>query len=68
MFNYDPAAHRCPVRDIITAWAVAMAVIAMLLLLPNFAQNKIADSAVLDAGTAVDPTPMRNQEVVAESR
>lgn len=49
MHDYDIASQRVSVGGIVTAWAVAFALFAVLLALSNFPHMKIADSA--DVGT-----------------
>ena len=49
MDDYDASIHRVAVRDITMAWAIAVTLLAVLLVLPNYTVMNFADSA--DIGT-----------------
>lgn len=68
MHDYDPSSHHIPMRDIITAWAVAIAVYAILLVLPDFARTDNANSAEVSTKTAIEQTIPRDTDFFADSR
>ena len=68
MHDYDPSSLQIPLRDVIVAWAVAMAAVAMLLILPEFARKKYADSAEVGTKTAIEQTIPRDADFFADSR
>ncbi len=68
MHDYDLSSHQIPLRDIIMAWAVAIAVVAILLVLPELVQKKNAGSAEVGTKTAIEQTIPRDTDFFADGR
>ncbi len=66
MDPYDPYTHRALVRDILVSWAIAVALLGVMLVLPHGDRPDLAGSAQIGADAAIskatglDPdTPLR---------
>jgi len=68
MHDYDPSLQQIPLRQIVVAWAVAMATVAILLVLPEFVQRMRADSAEVGMKTAIEQTIPPDTDLFANSR
>lgn len=68
MHDYEPSSHRIPLRDIITAWVVALAVCAILLVLPGSSRKDDADGADVGIKTAIEQAIPRNTDLMVEGR
>ena len=68
MQDYDPFAHLFPLQDVLVAWAVALAVCAVLFVAPEFARNSDAGSADVGIAAAMETTIPRNTDLIAESQ
>lgn len=68
MHDYEPSSHRIPLRDIITAWVVALAVCAILLVLPGSVRKDDAGGTDVGMKTAIEQTIPRDTDLLVESR
>lgn len=68
MNDYDLFSHQFPPKDVITAWAVAVAVLAFLLVLPEFARKKNGDGLKIGTRTAIEQTIPGDTDFDADDR
>ncbi len=68
MHDYEPSTHSIPLRDIITAWVVAVVVCAALLVIPEAFRKDDASDAEVGMKTAIEQAIPRNPDLLVESR
>ena len=68
MHDYDPSSHLILLQEIAVAWAIALAVFVVLLLVPAMMQTKNTDDVNDGMETAIDQIITRETDFFAEGR
>lgn len=68
MEEYHLSSHQFPLKDIIAAWAVAFAIFAALLVLPEFARKTDASDVEASKKTVIENTIPRETDLFSDRR